>query len=382
MINAEELLTKYSPEELISSANEYFASQIDNEYFLNKPFGSVDETPTLLAHFVGAISFLNLFSGCEILDFGAGTGWTSRILAQMKCRVISSDVSDAALEISHRALIRAGSSIPDDYLSFLKFNGQSFDLPDQSMDRILCIDAFHHVANQSVVIGEFARILKPGGVLVFSEPGPNHSQTPQAQAEMRNYAVVERDFVPESIAKIAKNAGFDEGDTGIYSPIPQPVPITSIEEHLSSSLTFLADGAKGFHQNHRLLRLRMPGEERADSRRRSGLGASIVILSNDSSGIVLLVTNTGTVDWLPSGNEVGSVNLGLHHLDDSENVLAFGYARCEISQMTLLQNDSINVHIPRHLLAKENGLVKIDLVAEHVTWLSWDGFDGPQIPVH
>jgi SAM-dependent methyltransferase len=42
--------------------------------------------------------------------------------------------------------------------------------PDERFDAITCIDAINHLPNRPDVIGEFARLLKPGGRLLFTDP--------------------------------------------------------------------------------------------------------------------------------------------------------------------------------------------------------------------
>lgn len=43
-------------------------------------------------------------------------------------------------------------------------------LPDASVDLISCIGVLHHIPNVTHVVGEFARVLEPGGVLLLREP--------------------------------------------------------------------------------------------------------------------------------------------------------------------------------------------------------------------
>jgi demethylmenaquinone methyltransferase/2-methoxy-6-polyprenyl-1,4-benzoquinol methylase len=42
--------------------------------------------------------------------------------------------------------------------------------PSGSVDRILMVDAFHHVHDQRATVRELARVLAPGGRLVIQEP--------------------------------------------------------------------------------------------------------------------------------------------------------------------------------------------------------------------
>ncbi len=378
-INVEDLLAKYSLEQLNRTADEYFSTQSDNPYFLNKPFASIDETPILLSHLAAALTMLEAFHSCRVLDFGAGAGWTSRMLAQTGCKVVSCDVSPAVLNISKRAHLRAGESVPDNSIEYLEFNGYELQIPDGSIDRILCMDAFHHVVNQEQLMSEFARVLVPGGLLVFSEPGPEHSATPQSQSEMRTYTVVEQDFNVNELNEIALKVGFVKGDAALYSPVPTIVPLGSVEELLASDLSLMGASTRAFHINHRLVRFHKSGDRAEDSRRRDGLSATIEITSESKSEIELLITNVGRLRWLPSGDQVGSVNLGCHLLTENQEMLDFEFKRFPISTTPVGPGDSVAISIPFGALQHNGGYIQFDLVAEQVAWLSWDGFSGPVI---
>ena len=93
---------------------------------------------------------------------------------------------------------------------------QRIDLPDASVDRVISFHAFHHVPNHDDVIGEFARILRPGGIAGFVEPGPRHSETPDAQFEMRTYGVIERDIDIHAIWRTAQRAGFSALELAVW----------------------------------------------------------------------------------------------------------------------------------------------------------------------
>jgi 2-polyprenyl-3-methyl-5-hydroxy-6-metoxy-1,4-benzoquinol methylase len=378
-IDVKDLLSKYSLEQLNKTADEYFSTQFDNPYFLNKPFASIDETPILLSHLAAALIMLEVFHGCQVLDFGAGAGWTSRMLAQTGCKVISCDVSPAVLNISKRAHLRAGDSIPNSSIEYLEFDGYELQIPDGSIDRILCMDAFHHVVNQEQLMREFVRVLVPGGLLVFSEPGPAHSATPQSQSEMRTFAVVEQDFNVDELNTIALKVGFVKGDAALYSPVPTVVPISSVEEILATDLSLMGASTRAFHINHRLVRFHKSGNRTEDSRRRDGLSASIEVVSESNLEIKLRISNVGRLRWLPSGDLVGSVNLGCHLLTENHEMLDFEFKRFPISTTPVEPGGSVAISIPFEALQHDGGHIQFDLVAEQVAWLSWDGFSGPVI---
>src|SRR5690606_7872889 len=93
---------------------------------------------------------------------------------------------------------------------FLLFAGETLDLPDGCVDRVIVNAAFHHIRNTATVLRELYRVLKDDGILVLSEPGRHHSKTEESQFEMRTYSVIENDFVLEDIWRQAQEAGFQD----------------------------------------------------------------------------------------------------------------------------------------------------------------------------
>jgi ubiquinone/menaquinone biosynthesis C-methylase UbiE len=154
----------------------------------------------------------------SVVDFGAGTGWISRSLSNLGVKVCSLDVSETALTIGKK--IRDSDSVlfPRPPITYSHFDGRRFPLENQSMDRILCNDALHHVPNVDEVLGEMARVLRPGGIAGFCEPGPRHSLEPRSQQEMREFNVLENDVDLTAIHGIAMKAGFKRMAVSIFSP--------------------------------------------------------------------------------------------------------------------------------------------------------------------
>jgi ubiquinone/menaquinone biosynthesis C-methylase UbiE len=50
---------------------------------------------------------------------------------------------------------------------FMHFDGHRIPLDDASVDRIVCFDAFHQLANPDAILTEMARVLAPGGIAGF-----------------------------------------------------------------------------------------------------------------------------------------------------------------------------------------------------------------------
>jgi 2-polyprenyl-3-methyl-5-hydroxy-6-metoxy-1,4-benzoquinol methylase len=109
-------------------------------------------------------------AGTLWLDAGCGTGALARWLATRGCSVLG---VDAASE-----MVAAARSAPaEDYsdrLSFVRITTIArLALDDRSLDGVLCSSVLEYVPDPSACLAEFARVLKPGGLLLVSVPNRN-----------------------------------------------------------------------------------------------------------------------------------------------------------------------------------------------------------------
>lgn len=108
------------------------------------------------------LAFAPPLGGLDVLDAGSGTGRYARLAKERGARsVIQCDASEAMLKHA----VRVGASIRAD-LSRLPFRDQSFDV-------VLSGLALPDVPQIGLVIGEWHRVLRPAGVLVYSTLHPN-----------------------------------------------------------------------------------------------------------------------------------------------------------------------------------------------------------------
>lgn len=95
-----------------------------------------------------------------LADCGAGTGLFAREMSDI-CRVIAIDSEEDALSLAEQNVgkenVRRGSCI-------------ALPLEDLSVDCVTALDVLEHVEDDRLAIGEFARVLKPGGVAVVTVP--------------------------------------------------------------------------------------------------------------------------------------------------------------------------------------------------------------------
>ena len=335
-IDVRVLMQELSVEDLCATAEEYFHRLPTPEHHLAKPFASVDEAPELLTCFGQILMGLKLLPEMTVLDFAAGSCWSSRYLTQLGMSVIATDASRTALEFGRELYARNPVFGDRPGPRFMPFDGHRFDVADESVDRIVCLDAFHHLANPREVLREMARVLKPGGKAGFSEPGPTHSMKPQSQYEMRTFRVLENDIHMREIDKWSREAGFDRLELAVFAANPFHLSLDAFDALLErgEGREPYVQATRDSLENRRLFFLTKEGSEAIDSRQRSALAAKLRVRLDEThvrDGTELAaratIVNSGSAAWRPTTARVGAVLLGAHLFDASGRELDHDYFR-------------------------------------------------------
>lgn len=107
----------------------------------------------------------------RILEFGCGTGTTAVHHAPDVLHIDAIDISENMLEIGRGKAREAGV----DNITFTRGTLAEFNAEDAAFDAVLGLNVLHLMPDWQTVIGEVARILKPGGVFVSSTVCLGHS---------------------------------------------------------------------------------------------------------------------------------------------------------------------------------------------------------------
>ena len=106
------------------------------------------------------IQQLNLPVEGAVLDAGGGTGRVSASFDGLAGAIIVADLSWGMLR---QAQQKNGLQVVNTHTEALPF-------PNLYFDRILMVDALHHVCNHQETADELWRVLKPGGRILIEEP--------------------------------------------------------------------------------------------------------------------------------------------------------------------------------------------------------------------
>lgn len=427
LIDVRQLMKELSVEELCQTAEDYFERIPNWDYHMALPFTGIDETPEMLIHFAQLLQGLRPMPGMKVLDFGAGSCWTSRFLTQLGYQVISLDVSETALKIGRELYSRQPVFGSQPESMFLHFDGYKIDLPDESVERISCLNAFHHVPNPDHILREMARVLKQGGIAGFSEPGPEHSRSPQSQYEMRLHRVVENDIKIEEIWGAARAAGFTDLKLAVFNSASFLLPLAEFEKYLAKTnpvataddnpsqtgnlpvlkrlLRFIgagrhqspngheplppveadayADQTRAYMRDRRVFFLYKGELPAPDSRQRAGLLAELEVnLAStqvpEGTPFLARITarNSGSTIWLPISAPNGPVQLGLHLLDRKGSLINLDYSRHRLMPgdgRPVQPGETVSLETTVPAPAKGQYTFVFDLVSEGVSWFETNG---------
>jgi 2-polyprenyl-6-hydroxyphenyl methylase / 3-demethylubiquinone-9 3-methyltransferase len=101
-------------------------------------------------------------SGLALLDVGCGGGILAEDFARAGLRVTGVDPAPESIQTAQAHALASGLSI-----EYRTGSGEQLPLADAAFDLVACCDVLEHVDDVDRVVGEVARVLKPGGLFFF-----------------------------------------------------------------------------------------------------------------------------------------------------------------------------------------------------------------------
>ncbi|CAM9795112.1 unnamed protein product [Scytosiphon promiscuus] len=190
-----DLLNKDELENLDARERIRRATTLSTNILLGKAFPSAGSEP--------------LPSGYTVMDMGSAHGSTARAAAkEYGCNVVCIDVSRGFNTANAKLSADAGLSdkiiIPGDRSFF------ETQMPSESMDAVLSQDAFSHASTEHHrAIEEAARVLKPGGLMAFTDLMQTGDADPAKLAEVYQQVGITRLATPGAFVEWGMEYGLE-----------------------------------------------------------------------------------------------------------------------------------------------------------------------------
>lgn len=115
------------------------------------------------------LSWLGLAAGKTLLDVACGAGGPAlRIAALTGCTISGVDVHEKAISTARSLASQRGLESRAEFR--VVDADKQLPFPESSFDAITCIDAINHLTDRQRVLADWARLLKPGGRVLFTNP--------------------------------------------------------------------------------------------------------------------------------------------------------------------------------------------------------------------
>ena len=156
-----------------------------------------------------SVELLEVAPGDRVLDIACGRGKSSFMVHCLhpETNVIGIDLLDRNVQVA-RTLFDQISN-----LSYQVGNAMDLDFPDESFDRVMCLEAAFHFPDRQRFLSEVSRVLRPGGRLVVVDFAWNtdaervHKDDPETRIVRDIWQWSDFSSIPE-YHHMAQSAGF------------------------------------------------------------------------------------------------------------------------------------------------------------------------------
>ena len=322
--------------------------------------------------------------GDRVLDVGAGSGFSSEMLARLGYEVIAFDPSLGPLDNNRRrpsydpdrieGTVRVVAAVAE----HLPFAAGSFD-------GAVGMHVLHHLDDLPTALADLSRVLRPGARAVFCEPGLDHMLGAETQRAITEHGENDKPFDVLEFIRVALALGFSDAylPATVRSPL-NLVPFGELELYRSGRHPRPEFSPAGIieelHRQRPYAVLVRAGVRPRTSRRPGTLhGELTVVGARDSAAIGetlelrVSARNTGDTPWLSTPSRFGGfVTIGCKLLAANgrlvDDVLGRTYLNADVAPGDSIDT-AVRVRIPDSI-APGRYVLAIDLIDELMCWFS------------
>jgi SAM-dependent methyltransferase len=322
--------------------------------------------------------------GDRVLDLGAGSGFSSEMLARFGYRVVAIDPDLQALA-NNRARPLFDRDRIEGVVTVTGAIAESLPFSDATFDGILAMNVLHHVPHLPLATAELARVLKPGCRTVFCEPGLDHMHAFETQRAVREHGETDQPFDVLAFLTDARGLGFSEAM--LCATLQSPLRLLPVQEaelyvsgrhprpHLTPHGVF-----DELHRLHAYGMLVRHGQKPRTSRYPGKLEAVITahdlpreLLRGETRATQVELANVGDSVWLSEPSELGGfVTVGCKLLQLDGRLVDDSIGRTMLPR-NVHPGETIVVTIAIAVSERvEPGayVLRVDMVNELIAWFS------------
>lgn len=254
--------------------------------------------------------------GDRVLDLGAGTGFSSEMLARFGYHVVAIDPDLQALRYNRERPSYDDTRI-DGTITVVGSLAEDLPFADGGFDGIVGMNVLHHVHDLARATREFARVLRPGAHAVFCEPGLEHLEMMETQRAIADLGEDDRAFDVFAFLEGARSLGFSQA---FFSATLQPplrmVPVWDSELFASGQHPTRTLNERGvvdeIHRRHAFAMIVRDGERERTSRFPGSMRREIhveglpkKVLRGEIYRATAFVRNVGDTRWIAEQSPMG-----------------------------------------------------------------------------